>query len=95
MYWNAAQQLAHLTGNGGSLRCGDVFASGTVSGPTRGEWGSLLELSWRGQTPLELPDGSTRSFLKDGDVVAITASAPGKSGNRIGFGEVTGVVMSS
>jgi fumarylacetoacetase len=95
MYWNAAQQLAHLTGNGGSLRCGDVFASGTVSGPTRGEWGSLLELSWRGQTPVELPDGTTRSFLQDGDVVSITASAPGPAGARIGFGDVAGVVRAS
>jgi fumarylacetoacetase len=67
-YWTAAQQLAHLTVNGASLRTGDLFASGTVSGPARDECGSLLELSWNGTEPLTLADGSTRSFLEDGDV---------------------------
>jgi fumarylacetoacetase len=93
LYWTAAQQLAHLTVNGASLRTGDLFASGTVSGSSRDEWGSLLELSWNGAEPLTLDDGSTRTFLEDGDVVTISASAPGPGGTRIGFGEVTGQVL--
>jgi len=92
MYWTAAQQLAHLTVNGASLRTGDLFASGTVSGPEREQRGSLIELSWGGTEPLELPDGTTRTFLQDGDEVVITATAPGPSGTTIGFGEVRGTV---
>jgi fumarylacetoacetase len=92
MYWTPAQQLAHLTVNGASLRTGDLFASGTVSGPDRDQRGSLLELSWGGQEPLTLSDGSTRTFLEDGDEVLITATAPGPGGNTIGFGEVRGTV---
>ena len=91
-YWTAAQQLAHLTVNGASLRTGDLYASGTVSGPERDQWGSLLELSWNGAEPLTLADGSIRTFLEDGDVVTITATAPGVGGGRISFGEVTGRV---
>ena len=93
MYWTAAQQLAHLTVNGAALRTGDLFASGTVSGPGRDQWGSLLELSQNGAEPIALVDGSTRTFLEDGDVVTISASAPGPGGTRIGFGEVTGRVL--
>ncbi|MCW2636972.1 MAG: fumarylacetoacetase [Blastococcus sp.] len=92
-YWTAAQQLAHLTSNGAALRTGDLFASGTVSGPQRDQRGSLLELSWNGQEPLTLADGSTRGFLEDGDVVTITATAPGTGGGRISLGEVTGQVL--
>jgi len=92
-YWTAAQQLAHLTVNGASLRTGDLFASGTVSGPERDEWGSLIELSWNGQEPLALADGSTRTFLEDGDEVSISAWAPGPDGTRIGFGAVTGRIL--
>ncbi|MET0764818.1 MAG: fumarylacetoacetase [Blastococcus sp.] len=92
-YWSAAQQLAHLTVNGAALRTGDLFASGTVSGSARDQRGSLIELSWNGAEPLTLADGSTRSFLEDGDVVTISASAPGPDGSRIGFGEVTGRVL--
>ena len=91
-YWTAAQQLAHLTVNGAALRTGDLFASGTVSGPQRDERGSLLELSWNGRHPLTLADGSIRTFLEDGDEVTITATAPGTGGGRISFGEVTGRV---
>ncbi|MFE6889099.1 fumarylacetoacetase [Streptomyces sp. NPDC057694] len=90
MYWTPAQMLAHLTVNGASLRPGDFYASGTVSGPDPGQRGSLMELSWNGQEPLTLPDGTTRTFLEDGDEVTITATAPGPGGSRIGFGEVTG-----
>ncbi|WP_030834930.1 fumarylacetoacetase [Streptomyces hygroscopicus] len=92
MYWTAAQQLAHLTVNGASLRTGDVFASGTVSGPRPDELGCLLELTWGGREPLRLPDG-TRTFLEDGDEVTITAWAPGPQGTRIGLGEVAGQVV--
>jgi fumarylacetoacetase len=93
MYWTPAQQLAHLTANGAALRTGDLFASGTVSGPDRHQRGSLIELSWNGRTPFPLADGSTRTFLEDGDVVTISASAPGPAGTRIGFGEVIGQVL--
>jgi fumarylacetoacetase len=92
MYWTPAQQLAHMTVNGASLRTGDLFASGTVSGPAPDQRGSFIELSWGGQEPLTLADGSSRAFLEDGDVVTITATAPGPDGGRIAFGEVTGRV---
>jgi fumarylacetoacetase len=75
------------------VRTGDLYASGTVSGTDRDQWGSLLELSWNGTEPVRLADGSTRTFLQDGDEVTITASAPGPGGSRIGFGEVTGTVL--
>ena len=92
-YWTGAQQLAHLTVNGASLRTGDLYASGTISGPDRDQWGSLLELSWGGQEPLVLPDGSTRTFLEDGDEVVISAVAPGPGGTTVGLGEVRGTVV--
>lgn len=95
MYWTAAQMLAHTTINGASLRTGDLYASGTVSGVERETWGSLIELSRGGQEPIELPDGTRRSFLQDGDEVAITATAPTASGGRLGFGEVTGRVVAA
>ncbi len=90
MYWTPAQQLAHLTVNGSGLTLGDLFASGTVSGPERDQRGSMLELSWNGSEPLALSDGSTRTFLEDGDVVTVSATAPGAEGGRISFGEVAG-----
>ncbi|MCM2578380.1 fumarylacetoacetase [Streptomyces meridianus] len=89
MYWTAAQQLAHMTVNGASLRTGDLFASGTVSGPEPEQRGCLLELTWSGRDPLELPDGK-RTFLEDGDEVTLTAWAPGPDGSRVALGEVTG-----
>lgn len=91
-YWTPDQQLAHMTVNGASLRTGDLYASGTVSGPRRDEWGSLIELTWNGSEPLELPDGSHRAFLEDGDTVTITASARPADGAVLGFGEVTGTI---
>jgi fumarylacetoacetase len=94
MYWTPAQMLAHLTVNGASTRTGDFYASGTVSGPDRGQRGCLLELSWGGAEPLALPDGSVRSFLEDGDELTITATAPAADGATIGFGEVTGQILS-
>ena len=78
MHWSPAQMLAHLTVNGASLRTGDLFASGTVSGPRRQEWGSLIEL-W-----------DNERFLADGDEVVITAYAPGADDTTIGFGDVRG-----
>jgi fumarylacetoacetase len=90
MYWAPAQMLAHLTVNGASLRTGDLFASGTVSGPERDQRGSFLELSWGGTEPFG-PDG--RTFLEDGDVVTLRATAPGTGGGRIALGEVTGTVL--
>ncbi|MFF7159546.1 fumarylacetoacetase [Streptomyces sp. NPDC008139] len=92
MYWTYAQMLAHMTVNGASLRTGDFFASGTVSGPGRETRGALMELAWNGEEPLELPDGTRRSFLEDGDEVVISATAPGPGGARIGLGEVVGRV---
>jgi fumarylacetoacetase len=94
-YWSPAQMLAHLTVNGASLRTGDVFASGTVSGPEPGQRGSLLELSWNGTQPIDLGNGVTRTFLEDGDEVSIRAWAPTPSGGRLGFGEVTGTVRAA
>ncbi|AEV82969.1 fumarylacetoacetase [Actinoplanes sp. SE50] len=93
MYWTPAQQLAHMTINGASLRTGDLYASGTISGPTRDQRGSLIELSWNASDPLTLPDGSTRSFLEDGDEITITATAPSPDGSRLSFGTVTGRVL--
>ncbi|MBO8192506.1 fumarylacetoacetase [Streptomyces oryzae] len=94
MYWTAAQQLAHMTVNGASLRTGDLYASGTVSGPEHKQRGSLLELTWGGREPLTLPEGE-RAFLEDGDEVTLTAWAPGPGGGRIGLGEVRGRVLPS
>jgi fumarylacetoacetase len=91
MYWTAAQQLAHLTVNGASVRTGDLYASGTVSGPAQP--GSFLELTWNGTEPVKLGDGSRRGFLEDGDTVTISATAAGASGGRIGLGSVTGTVV--
>ena len=93
LYWSPAQQLAHMTVNGARLRTGDLFASGTVSGPLPDQRGSFLELTWDGRDPLYFPDGSTRSFLEDGDEVVITATAPGPDGTTIGFGEVRGRIV--
>jgi fumarylacetoacetase len=97
MYWTPAQMLAHMTVNGASVRTGDCYASGTVSGPSRSQLGCLLELSAGGSQPIILPDGSTRTFLEDGDEVTITATAPGcgPSGGRISLGEVTGRIAGS
>ncbi|CAN5434530.1 hypothetical protein BH10ACT10_BH10ACT10_27700 [soil metagenome] len=88
MYWSPAQMLAHLTVNGASLRTGDLFASGTVSGPARDQRGSFLELSWGGTEPF----GDGRTFLQDGDTVTLRGTAPGANGGRLAFGEVTGTV---
>ncbi|MEV4096779.1 fumarylacetoacetase [Streptosporangium saharense] len=93
MYWTPDQMLAHMTVNGASLRTGDLYASGTVSGADPDQRGSLIELTWNGTEPLKLPDGSSRSFLEDGDTVTITATAPGPNGTVLTLGEVTGTIL--
>jgi fumarylacetoacetase len=95
MYWTPAQQLAHLTVNGASLRTGDLFASGTVSGPSREQVGSFVELTLGGAEPVRLADGSTRTFLADGDAVTIRGTAPGTGGYPIGLGEVSGTIIAA
>ena len=92
-YWTPGQQLAHLTVNGASLRTGDLFASGTVSGPSLGERGSFLELSWGGREPLAVDGLGDVTFLDDGDVVAISGEATGHDGARITLGEVRGRIL--
>ncbi|MER5311180.1 fumarylacetoacetase [Streptomyces sp. NPDC002773] len=94
MYWTAAQQLAHMTVNGASLRTGDLYGSGTVSGPEANQRGSLLELTWNGRDALELAGGK-RTFLEDGDEVVLTAWAPGPDGTRVALGEVRGRIVPS
>ncbi|MFC7310058.1 fumarylacetoacetase [Streptomyces monticola] len=89
MYWTAAQMLSHMTVGGATLRTGDLYGSGTVSGTEPHQRGSLIELTWNGTEPLELPTGK-RTFLEDGDEVTMTAWAPGPDGVRVGLGEVTG-----
>jgi fumarylacetoacetase len=83
LYWSIAQQVAHLTVNGASLRTGDLLATGTISGPESDQRGSLIELSWNGQEPIELSDGSTRTFLEDGDEVILRGDPLGEVSGRI------------
>ena len=86
MYWNLFQQLAHHTINGCNINVGDMYASGTLSGPEPEQYGSMLELSWRGTRPLTMPDGTQRKFINDNDTIILRAHAE-KDGVRIGFGE--------
>jgi fumarylacetoacetase len=92
MYWTVAQQLAHVTANGATIRPGDLFGTGTISGPTAGTQGSLFELTWGGRDAITLPTGETRTFLQDGDTVIMRGRAK-RDGVRIGFGEVTGTIV--
>jgi fumarylacetoacetase len=94
MYWNICQQLAHHTVNGCNVKVGDMCASGTISGPTRDSYGSMLELSWRGQQPLQLSDGSERKFIADNDTVIMRGYGE-KEDVRVGFGEVRTKVLPS
>ncbi|MFN8097293.1 MAG: fumarylacetoacetase [Dermatophilaceae bacterium] len=93
MYWSPAQMLAHLTVNGASIRSGDLFGSGTISGPDKGSRGCFLELTWSGAEPVTLADGSTRTFLEDGDTVVLRATAPGPGGTVVGLGDCVGRVL--
>lgn len=92
MYWNMVQQLAHHTVNGCNIRCGDMMASGTISGPTPSSFGSMLEISWRGTKPVKMKDGSERKFINDNDTVIMKGHCE-KDGIRIGFGEVSTKVL--
>jgi len=93
MYWNMCQQLAHHTVNGCNVRVGDLNASGTISGKEPSSYGSMLELSWRGSKPIQMPDGTQRKFILDGDTVTLRGWGE-KDGVRIGFGEASGQVYS-
>ncbi len=92
LYWTMAQQLAHHTVTGCNLNTGDLLASGTISGPDKSSFGSMLEISWRGTESVTLPGGGERKFLHDGDTVTMSAWCQG-DGYRVGFGEVAGKVL--
>lgn len=92
LYWSMAQQLAHHTIAGCSVRVGDLMGSGTISGPTPDSFGSMLELAWNATKPLTLSNGETRSFIQDGDTVIMKGYCE-KDGIRVGFGEVSGKVL--
>ncbi|WP_321475495.1 fumarylacetoacetase [uncultured Paludibaculum sp.] len=92
MYWSMRQQVQHLTSNGAPVRAGDLCGSGTISGPTRDSFGSLLELAWNGTKPITLDTGETRAFLEDGDTITLRGWCQGV-GYRVGFGDVTGTVV--
>ena len=94
MYWTVAQLVAHHTSNGCNLRPGDLLASGTISGPDKDARGCLLELTWRGTEPIQLPSGETRRFLEDGDEVILRAYCEREGVARIGFGECRGTIIS-
>jgi fumarylacetoacetase len=88
------QQLAHQTVTGCNVRPGDLYASGTISGDTEDSYGSMLELSWKGEKPLEFPNGEERTFIEDGDTITMTGYGQA-DGYRIGFGEVSGHILSA
>jgi fumarylacetoacetase len=92
MYWSMAQQLAHHTVNGCNMRVGDMCGSGTISGKTPDSYGSMLEISWRGTKPVDMPDGSQRKFIADGDTVIMKGYCE-KDGLRVGFGNVSTEVL--
>jgi fumarylacetoacetase len=94
MYWNMAQQLAHQTVAGCNVNPGDLYASGTISGPTPDSFGSMLELAWKGTKPLTMHDGSKRVFIQDNDTIIIRGFAE-KDGLRIGFGECVTKILPS
>jgi fumarylacetoacetase len=92
MYWTVAQQLAHVTSNGATIRPGDLFGTGTISGSDQGTQGSFIELTARGANPITLANGETRGFLEDGDTVVMRGRAR-RGAHRIGFGCVTGTAV--
>lgn len=92
MYWNMVQQLAHHTANGCNVEVGDLYASGTISGEHPNSFGSMLELTWRGQNPIQLNNGQERKFIEDNDTIIMRGFAE-KDGIRVGFGEVSGKIL--
>ncbi len=92
MYWNMCQQLAHHTVNGCNICIGDMYASGTISGPEPDSYGSMLEITWGGKNPVQMPDGTERKSINDGDTVVMKGYAV-KDGVRIGFGECSGQIV--
>ena len=92
LYYSAAQQLAHHASSGCKMNTGDLLGSGTISGPEKSGFGSLLEISWGGKQPLTLDSGQTRSFIEDGDTLTLIGWAQG-DGYKIGFGECTGTIL--
>ena len=92
MYWSMAQQLAHHTVNGCNVQSGDMMGRGTISGPTKAEYGSMLELTWRGQNPITLKDGSQRKFINDNDTIVMRAHCKNDE-IRLGFGDCSGKVL--
>jgi fumarylacetoacetase len=92
MYWTLGQMVAHHTSNGCPIRAGDLIASGTVSGPEKGNRGCLLELSWKGTEPVRLPHGGQRTFLEDGDEVILTGYCARDGFVRIGLGSCRGAI---
>ena len=94
MYWNMNQQLAHHSVNGCNINCGDLLASGTISGPEEGSYGSMLEISWKGTKPVDMPDGSQRKFINDNDTIIMKGYSE-KNGLRIGFGKVATKILPS
>jgi fumarylacetoacetase len=92
MYWNMNQQLAHHASNGCNINAGDLMASGTISGPEEGMYGSMLEISWKGTKPVQMPDGTERRFINDNDTVTMRGFSE-KEGVRVGFGEVVGKLL--
>ena len=92
MYWSMAQQLTHHTCSGCNINVGDLMGSGTISGPTKDSYGSLLELTWNGANPLQLDEGGTRAFIQDGDTLTLRGWAQG-DGYRVGFGRCRGEIL--
>ena len=92
LYWNVNQQLAHQTSNGCNIQAGDVYASGTISGSSPDSFGSMIELTWNGQRPLRMPDGTERKFIEDGDTIIMTGHAE-RDDVRIGFGRCSSKIL--
>jgi fumarylacetoacetase len=92
-YWTVAQLLAHHTVSGCNMQAGDLFGSGTLSGPTPDQAGALIELTAGGKQPVALPDGDSRAFLSDGDTVILRGWCEQPGSARIGFGECRGTVL--
>ena len=95
MYWNLAQQLAPCNRNGALARAGDLFGSGTISGPDAGTEGSLIEMTWRGERRLRCANGETRAFLEDGDEITLHGWCERPGARRIGFGVARGRIVAA